>query len=225
MITESMLQDAAEKSCAAYVSGLEADYASESEHNFSAVFQRKMQKLIKRARHPVRYTVMRKIAAVILAALIGGGVWLAVDPQARAAFGMWIAEVSERVFIYRFKGSDTEMAEIPRYELSWIPEGYKKSRENDNGSVFYVAYKNDKGQLLRFHHLHNAETIAAFYDIDDCVIKEVKVRKYKADMFISEDAEYANGIVWVDENNDIFYIGAFLSEEDLIKAANSVCKK
>lgn len=86
MITDAQLRKAAEKSSDLYLRYVEQDYNSTPPHEFSASFEKKIRKLRKRADHPYFYKTLHKAAAVILAILISGSAWLAVDTEARAAF-------------------------------------------------------------------------------------------------------------------------------------------
>ena len=102
MITDAQLRKAAEKSSDLYLCYIERDYNSTSSHEFSASFEKKIRKLRKRADHPYFYKTLHKAAAVILAILISGSAWLAVDTEARAAFFGWVREIYETYFVYRF---------------------------------------------------------------------------------------------------------------------------
>ena len=93
MITEEMLCAAAARSCEIYVSYLERGYNPENQHEFSLQFKKKIKKLKRKADHPVFYHAARRIASIVLAILIAGGVWITVDAEARAAFVGWVKEV------------------------------------------------------------------------------------------------------------------------------------
>lgn len=86
MITEEMLCAAAARSCEIYVSYLERGYTPENQHEFSLQFEKKIKKLKRKADHPVFYHATKRIASIVLAILITGGVWITVDAEARAAF-------------------------------------------------------------------------------------------------------------------------------------------
>ena len=81
MITEEMLCAAAARSCEIYVSYLERGYTPENQHEFSLQFEKKIKKLKRKADHPVFYHATKRIASIVLAILITGGVWIAVDAK------------------------------------------------------------------------------------------------------------------------------------------------
>ena len=105
MITEEMLCAAAARSCEIYVSYLERGYNPENQHEFSLQFKKKIKKLKRKADHPVFYHAARRIASIVLAILIAGGVWITVDAEARAAFVGWVKEIYGTYFVYHFEGS------------------------------------------------------------------------------------------------------------------------
>lgn len=74
MITEEMLCAAAARSCEIYVSYLERGYTPENQHEFSLQFEKKIKKLKRKADHPVFYHATKRIASIVLAILITGGV-------------------------------------------------------------------------------------------------------------------------------------------------------
>ena len=101
MITDEMLRAAAARSCEIYVAHLEKGFDPEKKHEFSPEFLRKIERLKRRAKHPVFYKTTRRVASIALAILITGGAWITVDAEARAAFVGWVKEVYEEFFVYR----------------------------------------------------------------------------------------------------------------------------
>ena len=88
MISEEALRQAAAEASDCLVRSL--DEAGIPVHNFSARFERKMRRLIRRTRHPAAYRALVRVACAFLAFLLGSGVFLAVNPEARAAFFGWV---------------------------------------------------------------------------------------------------------------------------------------
>ena len=124
MITEEMLCAAAARSCEIYVSYLERGYNPENQHEFSLQFKKKIKKLKRKADHPVFYHAARRIASIVLAILIAGGVWITVDAEARAAFVGWVKEIYGTYFVYHFEGSSDVNKELVDYRPTLIPNGY-----------------------------------------------------------------------------------------------------
>lgn len=120
MITEEMLCAAAARSCEIYVSYLERGYTPENQHEFSLQFEKKIKKLKRKADHPVFYHATKRIASIVLAILITGGVWITVDAEARAAFVGWVKEIYGTYFVYHFEGSSDVNKELVDYRVGVI---------------------------------------------------------------------------------------------------------
>lgn len=82
------------------------------ECDFSPSFEKKMQKLIRRANHPIRYRVAQAAACLLLAALLSGCTALAISPEARTAFVGWVREVSEEWFVYHYAGETQDTPKV-----------------------------------------------------------------------------------------------------------------
>ena len=98
-------------------------------HDFSDGFEEKMRLVIaKEKRHSAFRKFGRRAAAVILAALVGMGAWLAVDQEARAMVSQWIRTVYESSVIYRFFESGKRIfgdsaLHIPQSPVGKVPAG------------------------------------------------------------------------------------------------------
>lgn len=225
MITDEMLCTAAGTSLEAYVSYLESDYDPNDQHVFSDEFEKKMRKLIRKAKHPGVYLAAKRIAVILLAALLSASVWLSVDTQARATFFGWVKGMYETFFVYRFSGEVGEPAEPGDYSLTWLPDGYSLDYEEDTGSRVTRFYINEAGEILKYHYIYGPDAKNVFVDAENAVIIATAVDKYSADVFVFDNSSEANVIMWSDGNNHVFVISAYLDESDLIMIANSIYKK
>lgn len=93
MITEEMLREAAEKASEALTAYYERDYDPDKPLEISPEFEKKIERLKRRAKHPVFYKTMHRVASIALAILITGGAWITVDAEARAVFVGWVMTV------------------------------------------------------------------------------------------------------------------------------------
>ena len=220
-----MLRKAADESLEDYVSGLERDYDPEHQHKFSLKFEKKIKRLKRKAEHPFLYRTLQRVASIALAILIGGGTWLAVDVEARAAFFGWVKEVYETFFVYRFSDEVDISAETKNFEPRWVPDGYEKTRTIDTGGRINIVYKNESGQFLKFNYIYDPNETNIFVSADGGRTKTTVVGDYQADLILFDDPSVANCILWSDFDECAFYISAFLNEEDLVKIANSIYEK
>ena len=218
MITEEMLRRAAVISSDAFVRSLEA-YDRE-EHVFSPKFEKKIRKLYRRANHPYLYRAMKKVASFLLALLIGGGVWLTVDEEARAAFFGWIKEVYEYAVWYS-SGNGDKPAERKDYYIPVLPEGYEEVLTRANVEGKHVVYKNDQRQYLKFHYVWGDVFSGLLGGGDEAEIQTVIVRGSPANIVLSNTPNISNAIVWNTEDAVLGIFG-FLSPEELLSLAESV---
>ena len=225
MITDERLRAAAEKSSNLYLRYMEEGYDAIPPHEFSEPFERKIRKLKKRADHPYFYKMMHKVAVIILAVLIGGSAWLAVDTEARASFFGWVKEVYEELFIYHFEDGRTSNEGKNNYYLTWIPEGYTQISEDSVGNTSSVIYMNDEGEILKFYYASPPDETFWQIESTNTAVEKVTVDGCTADILISDDAAIGNTIVWMTADNAGFFISGFFTAEDLIRLAEGVCEK
>ena len=119
---------------------------------FSKSFEKKMEKVIRRANHFVAYKVLRRVACILIALFAAATMFLAINTEARAAVVDWIKETFGEFYHYFFTG-EQEQKEPEMYSLDWVPEGYviKGSYEVDN--VKYMIYSNTSGNMIHYHRL------------------------------------------------------------------------
>lgn len=222
MITDEMLREAAAKTSAAYLRYVEQGYDPENQHVFSPEFEKKMEKLIRKAKHIFLYQTLRRIASVVLAVLISASAWLAIDVNARAAFFGWAKETYETYFVYHHDQGANVNVDPVEYRPTWLPEGYSEFAVNDTGARVMVAYVNDDEKILRVNYiLQNSDGTDWFVDVSQAEIKDVLVNGNQAEVFIAEAKDSANAIAWT-TNDAAFYVTGFLSEAELVAVAESI---
>lgn len=225
MITDEMLRRAASKSSEIYVNYYESTYNPELQHDFSLEFEKRIEKLKRKVRHPYFYIPLKRVASVILALTISISVWLAVDAKARETFFGWIKEVYETYFVYRYTDNKKSDVLSTKYQLIGIPEGYTELFVDENEDYYMAIYVDASGAMLTFKYTHNSDETDWFVDASTINKKQVDVNGCTADLMISEESSNSNIIFWTTPNNTAFYISAFLSESELIRIAESVQEK
>ena len=222
MITDDMLRSAAKKSCEIYVNRLEAGYDPKAQHKFSPEFEKKIKKLERKANHPIVYRSLQRIASIILVCLIACGAWFTVDAEARAAFFGWVKEIYETYFVYRFEGNADYSESSVAYRPTWLPDGYTEFHTSETESITAVLYQNEEGLILTFQYTHNPNETDWFIDAEHAVITETTVNGCPAEIFMTDNITDSSSIAWIDEQNSVFSVSAFLSESELIKIAENV---
>ena len=222
MITDEMLCEAASRSNDIFLDFLSHDCTND--HSFSLAFERKIKRLKRKADHPILHQVLNRAASILLALVVGSGVWLTFDTQARAAFFGWVKEIYQEFFVYRFSEPNASSFSTAKYRLNMLPPEYTEmlSTETEYGETF--LYQNNAGQFLQFEYV-NEPTKANFYvDRTDTIHKKVEVQGVSADLFLSNNENVSSVIMWTNHENVAFYISAFLDQEALIGLANEIEK-
>lgn len=203
-----------------------ASYSADAEpdHCFSPEFEQKMDLLIQQTKKKPRYTLLQKVASIILAIAIGSGIWLAIDTDAHAAVFGWIREQYENIFHYHFAGDKNTTSE-QSYELGWLPEGYSFHHRRDMTGRADVIYVNESGNIISLTYTTDlSNTSLDIFLMDDySVSTKVKIGSVIADLYITSNAGSSNVIAWEDsDENALFVISAVEDSDTLIKLAENV---
>ena len=237
MLTDAMLREATAEAERFLLSIVPEDGEP---HMFSKQFERKIQKLIRRTDHPVRYQVMRIAAAVVLAIVTLFGAVMAVSPEARAAVAGWVKSTFFEFYAYSNEASPANNASTNEnssvsnpasepvkyeYRLATIPEGYREVEviEKVDGKVY--LYINDLGQILQFTYTDDTINNSLFAKAEKYQRHSAFIHGFVADIYISNNADETSGIVWQDIEADVlFQISAIADREELLKIAQTVAK-
>lgn len=183
--------------------------------------RRRLDRMLRRQRHPALYRTVGQIAACFLAVLVLGGGWLAADQEARASFFQWTRQVYETQIVYRFAG---EGAKHGVYRVGWVPEGYTETVVHDDPNLSMILYTNMDGKNLGFQYgpMQEGSGIAVT-DTDQAVVKQVEINGIPGEFYLSTDPTLSNSLIWLDETSGMcFSIGGFLDESDILHMAESI---
>ena len=217
MITDETLQVAAEEVAMAMLNNI-----PEETYSFSARFEKKMQRLLRRAKHPVFYQVMRYAAVIVLAVTVLFGAVFAVSPTVRAAVVGWVQSVFCE--FYKYSSEETTPPDV-EYEY-YLPESFDDyslltAVDEENGKTF--VYINANGEILQFSYLRGSDEESYFIETEGYTVYRDKVREYSAIIFISKTTERENLIVWQDyDKNVLFTISAFADKDKLLDIAEEI---
>lgn len=217
MISEEALRQAAAEASDCLVRSL--DEAGIPVHNFSARFERKMRRLIRRTRHPAAYRALIRVACVFLAFILGSGVFLAVNPEARAAFFGWVRTQYERLFVYDVANTG-EQTELPEYALGWLPEGYEEVERYSQVDYTWIIYSNSYGDTIDFLYSNSNQL---YIKPDNSESFQTTINGQLAELYVLNDDTTYNDIVWSSaDGNILFSIGGPLTENELIHIAENI---
>ena len=219
MITDETLQVAAEEVAMAMLNNI-----PEETYSFSARFEKKMQRLLRRAKHPVFYQVMRYAAVIVLAVTVLFGAVFAVSPTVRAAVIGWVQSVFHE--FYKYSSEETTPPDV-EYEY-YLPESFDDyslltTLDDQNGKTY--VYTNKQGQIMQFSYSHASNGENLYVNAEDYEVFADLVGNNPADIYISKTDERENVIIWQDNSqNVLFTISGFLNHEELLEIAKRVEK-
>lgn len=219
---DEILAQAAEKA-AAIIGG---SLPQECTHSFSAAFQRKMNRILRRQRHPALYCCLRSAAVFLLVLTACFGSLLALSAEAREFVFGWVRERFSSGYVYSFAG-ESSPEDFPRYCLDWIPEGHALLNvDRTDGGEAYV-YSDENGGLTVFEYSTGQQNEALYlFQGDDYQQQEVTINGLPGTMYISPREVESSGIVWVDNASEtIFVLTAHVSPDVLIQMAEGVVSK
>lgn len=223
MISEEMLNKAAAEADQRIRNSLPDP--AECQHEFSSLFQRKMYRILRKARHPVLYALPKYAACFVLVAVLASGTWLTVDVEARTIFFEWVRKQYESFIEYRFIGEAEPEAEYAQYELKSLPEGfYEVNRMESNGNTD-VVYQDISGNMIQFSYSYGDDSISFFIENSNFEVQTVFVKGEEAEFYLSSEPNSANVLLWKSKDGHIlFYIASNLPKETMITLAESIQK-
>ena len=219
MITDETLQVAAEEVAMAMLNNIPKET-----HSFSAMFEKKMQRLLRRAKHPVFYQVMRYAAVIVLAVTVLFGAVFAVSPTVRAAVIGWVQSVFHE--FYKYSSEETTPPDV-EYEY-YLPESFDDyslltTIDEIDGKTY--IYASTTGMMLQFSYVYGGKT-SMYVNSDNMERFGTVVGELAADVYISKTGTETNVIVWQDPSNDVLLVlSAFADKEELPQLAEKVQKR
>jgi len=223
MISNETLAQAAEKAAAILNEILPEP--SDCCHLFSARFERRMKRLLRRSYHPVLYCTLQYAASILLVIMIGFGSILAVNVNAREAVLGWTKRQEENFYKFFFVG-DADNSESHSYSLGWIPDGcvYVTTLETGGGKTY--VYTDAKEALIQFTYISEPGNGVLSVDGVNYNKEVVKINGCYGEVYLSPNEAETNAIIWTDDaENILFYISGNFEKETLVKMAESVLKK
>lgn len=222
MVTKAMLREAAGEAEYALLKSLENK--TYEPHQFSDRFEKKIEKLIRRAKHPIRYNVMRSTAAILLLVVILFGMVFAISPEVRANVINWVKSTFMRYSQYSSDGNNSNIEY--EYFFQTVPSGYSELKIIDSKDGKTYLYINKEANLLQFTYARGGRLNNFFVKSDLHSHTEEFINGNKADIYITSSNNDSNAIIWIDaETETLLYINAKVSRDLLVEFAESVTKK
>ena len=222
MIHKDKLSASAAKATIAIIDSLPAP--GECSHEFTPRFQKKMQRTIRRAKHPIIYNIPRRVACFIIAAIIIGSTWLTVDADARTEIFAWIREKYEEFIEYRFVGKPSSEKEKTDYELTWLPDGYTEIDRLVTEDGCTIIYSHDVS-LIQFVYSTGADADSLFVGDFNGEVQTIQIGEFIADFYQAQNNSQSSTVVWMSAQKDtLFSITTSLPKDIIIELCKSVQK-
>lgn len=218
--SDDELEQAARKVCEA-IAKIEPD-PEDAKHVFSPEFQAKMDALLRKNRLLAGLKRWgRNVAAALLVLLVGSGIWLGVDVEARAEFKRWIVSKYENSVLYDYFGKRTA-EKLPSIEFGWLPEGYVETTADigEDKGLYIFTYEDDN--IIVYYDFISFESTFVVTE-DNLVHKSIEVNGMPADFYMDLENERPCTLWWTDEDTGIaFNLSAVLGIEDMVKIAENI---
>ena len=193
---------------------------------FSEEFERKIRNLKQqhRKRESARQ-VRRRIAAALIALLIGVSVLMTISPQARANVRAWIKKTFGTYTQYWFQGEKGGV--LPEYELTWIPEGYEMVREEPLSKSRTLVYQRGDDETDAFVVDYSLAEKDSYLILDtlgfEYKVETVSVQGNHGELYVSQDETQSHCVIFLDEEKDVvFTVSAFLDPQDILHIAEGI---
>ena len=192
--------------------------------SFTAAFDQKMAAMRRwEDRRNLHRQITRRVAAAVVAVLVGFALFCSLNTKVQAAIRGWIKEVTGDSSYYWFQGEKAE--KLPYYELTYIPEGYEKTLDDaltSSRGMLYQRGENTKDGFTFDYGLTQEDVpVIVGHGRVDYELQEVTVNGCRGELYISTDLNNeSHGLIWVDDTNGIWFaISAFLEIEDILHIA------
>lgn len=202
---------------------------SGDEHNFSRQFRIKIEKLFKKAKHPILYGVIKAVGGFFLGMIVLSSAILCINAEARAQVVNWFMErVSNNEFRYHngsnYSYDNSDMGDFEKYTfVEIVPSEYHLLTRNQVDYRFDEIFTDEMGNLL-YVTVMKAGYSAELHILSDENAPNgmVDLGNYKADMYLSNEPENPSAITWQNEAGTLFSIQGVLDKETLISLAKQI---
>ena len=198
----------------------------EFRHEFSPAARAKMDSLLETAhRNERKQNVFRSVAAIFILLLATVTVWLSADAEARETVLRWVRETFEFGVVYKLESTVEPAATLPKYEITWLPEGFEVVEKEYQNNTYNVTYYNkDTDKTLIFDYEIEEDGDNAFVLTDQSTqYSTITINEIEAEYYQDDNSRT---IMWIDEKDSLlFVITSDLDKETVIRFAEGIRKK
>ncbi|MCI9527715.1 MAG: DUF4367 domain-containing protein [Lachnospiraceae bacterium] len=185
----------------------------------SDAFYQKMDQMIEGQKKMARRKKLRRFAAAAAAAIV---VFIGVThPQTISKAGQWLIRWYHDHISFQFV-EDTGNIEVPRYELSYVPEGYRLELDDYSSPGGFTVYVNDEGWYLDFSY----GSIDDGLEVDNENKDLLKITGSRGEIIYylrAKNPEAESSMTWISEDGTLkFNLMGNFSQEELIKIQEGI---
>ncbi len=188
-------------------------------YELSDVFYQKMERMIECQEKKARRKKTRRFvaaAAGIILVLFG-----VVNPQTISKAGQWLIRWYHDHTSFQFV-EDAGHIEVPRYELGYVPEGYRLELDDYSSPGGYMLYYNKEGKYLDFSY----GVVDSGLEIDNENKDFLKITGSRGEIIYylrARDPEEESSMVWLSEDGMLkFSLMGNFPEEEMLKIQRSI---
>lgn len=160
------------------------------------------------------------VAVILLFVSLSFGLVMLFSSTARAAVERWVVEWYQTHIVYRYFG---KAENLPRYELTGLPNGFSELERMEEPTFTDVIYGNKSGELISFTYTVLKQGGATVFVPNGDTVSEVTIGKNQGTLFIPQDPENMTKLTWIDDEAGVqFTIVADLDELNMIRLAESL---
>lgn len=191
------------------------------QYEFSAEFEKKMNKLINRQKKKTWHwvnTAPKRIALIAAVAIMLFTTACSV-PAIREPVVKFVTEVYETFTEYFFE-SDTVDTEVisKKYKLTYLPSGFEETDIYEDDITITTTYENENGDSIWL--TQRVGEISASVDAEHGETKTLNVSGYEVDLYLRDGTTHA---IWI-QDTYVFEITCYgdFSEQDMVDLIESV---
>lgn len=198
-------------------------------HEFSAGFEKRMEKLLTRIRQKERYGIPIRTGARIAAAIaliLAGSVVVSVNTDALS-----LERIREKLYEYtqvihkketekRYYAPEEKVGEFVPLYPSYIPEEYELVIEDEDETFLVLSYENKRKDVLFIEQDQIVDGMVVGEDNEYVREKETDILGFTGRICYKEDG--AIHIWWESENTRYLVAADNVNEKELIKVCESL---
>lgn len=195
----------------------------EYKHEFSDKFEKNMKYLIDRTNFSESYRFGKKLASILLILFVGAGVFISINTQAQEKILRWLRYHYDNFYEYIYEGTQDNILDI-QYTLSWLPKDCELVETFKTAGGETSIYTDSIGTLIMFSYTYSNEE-NLYIEMEDCREEVVKINDGYGIVYLNENEERTNSIVWTDETKEVlFEFSGKYSKDELLRIAEGVTK-